>query len=151
MSSPSTKGRLKSCNGISTRSPHSSGHDLNSNGAVHGVSRSRPQWHGAEGPCRGRCIALVVCGIHVALGATRSKVTLAIPRRPLIQVGIGLVAGEVIGVLFSRMVAGTLHLSEIDKLAGYALLMLSVCLCACVVPVRRALAVQPTEALRQDG
>jgi ABC-type lipoprotein release transport system permease subunit len=34
---------------------------------------------------------------------------------------------------------------------GYAVLMLGVCLLACIVPTRRALQVQPTEALRADG
>ena len=33
---------------------------------------------------------------------------------------------------------------------GYAVLMLGVCLLACIVPTRRALQVQPTEALRAD-
>ncbi|HEX7123963.1 MAG TPA: permease prefix domain 1-containing protein [Gemmatimonadaceae bacterium] len=36
-----------------------------------------------------------------------------------------------------------------DRL-GYATLMLAVCLLACLVPTRRALRVQPTEALRAD-
>ena len=33
----------------------------------------------------------------------------------------------------------------------YALLMMGVCMLACIVPTRRALAVEPTEALRGDG
>jgi len=33
---------------------------------------------------------------------------------------------------------------------GYAVFMLGVCLLACVVPTRRALGVQPTEALRAE-
>jgi putative ABC transport system permease protein len=32
--------------------------------------------------------------------------------------------------------------------AGYIAVMLSVCLLACIVPLRRALGVEPTEALR---
>lgn len=34
---------------------------------------------------------------------------------------------------------------------AYAAVMLGVCLLACVVPTRRALRVEPTEALRADG
>jgi putative ABC transport system permease protein len=34
--------------------------------------------------------------------------------------------------------------------AGYAVLMLAVCMLACVVPTRRALSVQPTVALRTE-
>jgi ABC-type lipoprotein release transport system permease subunit len=33
----------------------------------------------------------------------------------------------------------------------YVALMPAVCMLACVVPLRRALRVQPTEALREDG
>jgi ABC-type antimicrobial peptide transport system permease subunit len=34
---------------------------------------------------------------------------------------------------------------------AYAALMMGVCMLACVVPTRRALRVEPTEALRADG
>jgi ABC-type lipoprotein release transport system permease subunit len=39
---------------------------------------------------------------------------------------------------------------EVALLVGYALVMLGVCLLACVVPTVRALRVQPTEALRAE-
>jgi ABC-type lipoprotein release transport system permease subunit len=35
-------------------------------------------------------------------------------------------------------------------LIGYAVMMFGVCMLACIVPTRRALRVQPTEALRAD-
>jgi ABC-type lipoprotein release transport system permease subunit len=35
--------------------------------------------------------------------------------------------------------------------AAYAVVMLGVCMLACIVPTRRALSVEPTEALRSDG
>jgi ABC-type lipoprotein release transport system permease subunit len=35
--------------------------------------------------------------------------------------------------------------------AGYSVLMMGVCLLACIVPTRRALRVEPTEALRGEG
>jgi ABC-type lipoprotein release transport system permease subunit len=34
---------------------------------------------------------------------------------------------------------------------AYAAALFAVCLLACVVPTRRALAVEPTQALRADG
>jgi ABC-type lipoprotein release transport system permease subunit len=40
--------------------------------------------------------------------------------------------------------------SELLTLSVYTLLMTAVCLIACVVPARRAMAVQPTEALRDS-
>jgi len=39
---------------------------------------------------------------------------------------------------------------QIGLLVAYAVLMLGVCLLACVVPTRRALGVEPTEALRME-
>jgi ABC-type antimicrobial peptide transport system permease subunit len=39
---------------------------------------------------------------------------------------------------------------EIALLIGYAMLMLGVCALACIVPARRALRVQPMEALRAE-
>lgn len=35
-------------------------------------------------------------------------------------------------------------------IGGYGIVMLGVCLLACVVPTRRALSVEPTIALRMD-
>jgi ABC-type lipoprotein release transport system permease subunit len=40
--------------------------------------------------------------------------------------------------------------SEVLMLGGYTVVMTAVCMLACVVPTRRALAVQPTEALRDN-
>ena len=39
---------------------------------------------------------------------------------------------------------------DVALLIGYAILMLGVCMLACVVPTVRALRVQPTEALRAE-
>jgi ABC-type lipoprotein release transport system permease subunit len=47
-------------------------------------------------------------------------------------------------------VGGVLTSGEVALLIGYAILMLGVCMFACVVPTRRALRVQPTEALRAE-
>jgi ABC-type lipoprotein release transport system permease subunit len=46
--------------------------------------------------------------------------------------------------------AGGLSIAQLARLMGYAAFMLGVCLLACVVPTRRALGVQPTEALRAE-
>jgi len=40
--------------------------------------------------------------------------------------------------------------AEVVLLGGYAIVMLGVCMLACVVPTMRALRVQPTEALRAE-
>ncbi len=95
-------------------------------------------------------------GVRVALGASRGRVVTAIFRRPLIQVGLGVLAGGVLiaiaGSIATEMpgLEGELSLKQFGILIAYATLMLGVCLLACVVPTRRALSVEPTVALRVD-
>jgi hypothetical protein len=98
-------------------------------------------------------------GVRVALGASRRGVLIAIFRRPLTQVGIGIVAGAMLialGILaLSRTYQfqdwpKTLSAGQMGLLALYAVFMLGVCLLACVVPTRRALAVEPIVAMRVE-
>lgn len=98
-------------------------------------------------------------GIRVALGSQPSRVVLAILRRPLIQVSTGIVFGGFLTFLIASLTAGDEHLESVLRhvtlgsslgLLGYALVMLGVCLLACVVPARRALNVDPIAALRAD-
>jgi putative ABC transport system permease protein len=92
-------------------------------------------------------------GIRVALGGRARQVVLAILRRPLMQVTLGVVLGAVV-FLALRVGLSDPGLEpsarEIAILVGYAAVMLGVCLLACIVPTRRALKVQPTEALRTE-
>jgi len=99
-------------------------------------------------------------GVRVALGASARRVITSIFRRPLTQVTLGVIAGAVliavaaIGVANTTQFKGTgiggLTFGDVPLLVGYAILMLGVCTLACVVPTRRALRVQPTEALRAE-
>ncbi|MDQ3880667.1 MAG: ABC transporter permease, partial [Chloroflexota bacterium] len=99
-------------------------------------------------------------GVRVALGSSARGVITAIFRRPLTQVTLGVIGGIVliavaaIGVQNTEQFAGTdiggLTAGDALVLAGYAILMLGVCMLACVVPTVRALRVQPTEALRAE-
>jgi predicted permease len=100
-------------------------------------------------------------GVRVALGASRQRVVAAIFRRPLLQVGLGIVVGatliaSVASVAYTTEFPGADTLSaglspgQVVTLLAYALFMMGVCLLACVVPTRRALAVEPTVALRMD-
>jgi predicted permease len=99
-------------------------------------------------------------GVRVALGASARGVITSIFRRPLTQVTLGVIAGV---VLISMAAIGMQHTTqfrvaeprgltfgEVGLLSGYAVLMLAVCMLACVVPTVRALRVQPTEALRVE-
>ena len=95
-------------------------------------------------------------GVRVALGASRGHVIAAIFRRPLIQVGLGVVAGGALIALAATIetempgLSGDLSLEQCAIVVAYAIFMLGVCLLACVVPTRRALNVEPTVALRLD-
>jgi putative ABC transport system permease protein len=95
-------------------------------------------------------------GVRVALGASRGRVVAAIFRRPLIQVGLGVIAGGALialaGTIETEMpgLQGDLSLGQFAIVVAYAIFMLGVCLLACVVPTRRALDVEPTIALRLE-
>jgi putative ABC transport system permease protein len=90
-------------------------------------------------------------GIRVALGASAMQVVAVIFRRPLAQVVVGVVAGGLLtGWLTHTVLDGAVSPLQGGLVAGYAALMMAVCMLACVVPTRRALCVEPTEALRGD-
>ncbi len=81
-------------------------------------------------------------GIRMALGGQSWRVMAPIFRRQMVQVAIGILAG-----LF---IAGVLSTRHIIPVLGYGSVIILVCSIATVEPVRRALRVQPTEALRVD-
>ncbi len=99
-------------------------------------------------------------GVRVALGSSARRVITSIFRRPLIQVTLGVIAGSILiavaslGVRRTDQFEGTmspgLTVGDIALLTGYAILMLGVCMLACIVPTIRVLRVQPTEALRVE-
>ena len=102
-------------------------------------------------------------GVRIALGASRHRVITAIFRRPLTQVGIGVVVGGLLvtagAFLLSvhvadggtpRSFADALSVAQVAALAAYTAFMFGVCLLACVVPTLRVLRVEPTEALRVE-
>jgi predicted permease len=89
-------------------------------------------------------------GVRVALGAGRGRVVAEIFRRPLTHVGVGVCAGGLLIVAGAIAMAGSLTPMQLLLLAGYVGVMLAVCLLACIVPTRRALSVEPTEALRGE-
>ncbi len=98
-------------------------------------------------------------GVRVALGASRGRVVTAIFRRPLTQVGIGIVGGATLIALGAVVLSRTYHFQgwatglsagQVALLVAYALFMLGVCLLACVVPAGRALRVEPTVAMRVE-
>lgn len=90
-------------------------------------------------------------GVRVALGGNRWRIVTAVFAHPLRQLGMGLLAGAVlVWALQGGTDNGWPSAAELLTLGAYTTLMTVVCLMACVVPTRRALSVQPTEALRDD-
>ena len=99
-------------------------------------------------------------GIRVAMGANARRVISSIFRRPLIQVTSGVIAGAVLaGAFLAFMIScqdgvcddnGIVSPRNAVLLTLYSVVILGVCLLACVVPTRRALSVEPTVALREE-
>ncbi len=88
-------------------------------------------------------------GVRVALGASPGHVVRAVFRQPLRQLGVGLLAGTLlVWALLGGTDNGLPTVKQLLTLGAYTTLMTVVFLIACAVPTRRALAVQPTEALR---
>ena len=89
-------------------------------------------------------------GIRIALGANPRRLIAAVLRRPILQVTLGIIGGAGLVALFVRAASGTMSLTQVGVIGAYAVTMMGVCMLACVVPTRRALGVQPTEALRAE-
>ena len=97
-------------------------------------------------------------GVRVALGASRQRVVVATFRRPLLQVALGIFIGTTIIFTAATLIKYTeLPGSESDlspqgmaMIIGYGIVMMGVCMLACVVPTRRALNIEPTIALRTE-
>lgn len=88
-------------------------------------------------------------GVRVALGASPWRIVTAVFAHPLRQLGMGLLAGTVlVWALQGGTDNGWPTATQLLTLGGYTTLMTIVFLIACVVPTWRALAVQPSEALR---
>ncbi len=91
-------------------------------------------------------------GIRVALGGTAGRIAREIFRRPLGQIGLGIALGAILGALLVAAGERTaLTLPSAALLVVYAAAMTGVCLLACIVPTRRALGVEPTEALKAEA
>jgi predicted permease len=90
-------------------------------------------------------------GIRVAIGANPRAVLTSLFRRVAVQVGIGVVAGNiVVGIALNMMMEDVIRPGAVlPPMAAASLVMLLVGLCACLVPARRALRIQPTDALKE--
>jgi ABC-type antimicrobial peptide transport system permease subunit len=89
----------------------------------------------------------------MALGADRRRVIASVVRETMILVGGGVLVGVAAAWAATRLIASTLFgLTAMDPLTlAFAIsVMMAVALLAGYVPARRAAAVDPVIALRQD-
>lgn len=91
-------------------------------------------------------------GVRMALGATGSSIAMTVLGRGLRVTAIGIVVGSLLTVVAGRLLATQVpDLKESPWILGaVAGLLLFLTVLACLVPARRALAVDPLTALRSE-
>lgn len=90
-------------------------------------------------------------GVRVALGARPFNVLMTVFRRPLIQMALGVGVGAILGFGLANDDLSKVHVDVLANATLYALATILCCALACFVPTRRALRIQPTEALRDES
>jgi predicted permease len=90
-------------------------------------------------------------GVRVALGARPLDVLITVFKRPLVQMALGIGVGAILGFGLANDDVSKVHLDVLGDTAVFVLATILCCAVACIVPTRRALRIQPTEALRDEG
>ncbi|HET9183476.1 MAG TPA: ABC transporter permease [Candidatus Angelobacter sp.] len=92
-------------------------------------------------------------GVRLALGATRQSILTMVLRQGTVLVGCGIAAGIVISLFCGRLVKSFLYgVKPADgwTYGGVMLLLIVVGTLAALIPARRAAAVEPIQALRDE-
>lgn len=90
-------------------------------------------------------------GVRVALGARPLDVLTTVFKRPFAQVALGIGIGAILGFGLANDDLSKVHLDILGQTAAFVLATVLCCALACIVPTRRALRVQPTEALKDEA
>jgi ABC-type antimicrobial peptide transport system permease subunit len=90
-------------------------------------------------------------GVRVALGARPLDVLRTVFKRPLVQIALGIGVGSILALGLANNDLSDVHLDDFGMTALFALATFLCCALACIVPTRRALRIQPTEALKEEG
>jgi predicted permease len=92
-------------------------------------------------------------GIRVALGARTKHVMSAAVGRPIVLLGLGSLAGLLLGVFASRLLEQIVYQAnprDTVVIAGAVLMMALLGIAASAIPALRALAVDPSKLLREE-
>jgi putative ABC transport system permease protein len=90
-------------------------------------------------------------GIRMALGAEGTSVVWLVMRQGLGLAAVGLVAGVALALSVTKLMKGLLFetpSTDVVTFAGVGVLLLAVVVAACLMPARRALKIDPVQALR---
>jgi hypothetical protein len=90
-------------------------------------------------------------GVRVALGAQPLHILTTVFKRPLVQIALGIGVGAILALALANNDLSDVHLDDFGRSAVFALSTILCCALACIVPTRRALRIQPTEALRDEA
>jgi ABC-type antimicrobial peptide transport system permease subunit len=88
-------------------------------------------------------------GIRTALGAQPHRIAAEIFSRAFLQLALGILVGVGLAMLFDAINSD--FIIDAGLLLTAAGAMLTAGLVACAAPLRRALRIDPTEALRREG
>jgi putative ABC transport system permease protein len=90
-------------------------------------------------------------GVRVALGARPRQIIVTVFKRPFIQMTSGVGVGAIVVATLAAWGDSRIALKDLGVPASFAVVVGVICLLACIVPARRALGIQPTEALKDEG
>jgi putative ABC transport system permease protein len=92
-------------------------------------------------------------GVRMAIGARPREIVWLVLRRGFAQVAIGLALGTTVGVLLSQVMTSLLagvKPGDPAVFTGVAVVTIIVATAACLIPVRRAVRIDPVDALRVE-
>ncbi|MGH7664428.1 MAG: ABC transporter permease [Gemmatimonadaceae bacterium] len=89
-------------------------------------------------------------GVRVALGARPLDVLTIVFKRPFVQMALGIGVGAILGFGLANDDLSEVHLDVLGNTVVFVLSTILCCALACIVPTRRALRIQPTEALKDE-